>query len=137
MAAHERWNAERERQIGGRIAHQLPRDQCVLDFGFDLDARIAEAAAHALPHVTPAQHQAKQFPPHLGHALLDATGNSRLWVHRVDPVILQIPADILGVLRRKREGKRPRRGLARAIALPHRFYAGAGMFDAESRHRIF
>ena len=68
------------------------------------------------------------------HAPLDAFRQSRLWVYRVDRIILQIPADILRLLRRKREGKWPLLDLPHAIALKRRFNLRAGVRDSESRH---
>lgn len=62
----------RKRQIGNRIAHQLPGNQCIPDFGFDFNARVSQAVPRALPYISAAQHKAEQFASHFAHVPLDA-----------------------------------------------------------------
>src|ERR1019366_1857027 len=136
MAAHEGGDVERERQIGRWIAHQFPGDQRVGDLSLDFDARDVEVAADGLPHVAVRQYQLEQLATHLAHALLDALGGLRLGFHRVDPVILQIPADILSLLGREGEGKRPSLDLARPVAFQRCFHLGGDVGDSQSWHLI-
>src|ERR1035437_2579325 len=78
----------------------------------------------------------EQLAPHLAHALLDALGDLRGGIHRVDPVILQIPADILRLLGRECEGKRPSLGLAWAVAFQRRFHLPGAVSDSQSWHLV-
>src|ERR1035437_3024362 len=78
----------------------------------------------------------EQLAPHLAHAPLDALGDVRGGIHRVDPVILQIPADILRLLGRKCEAKRPPLELARAVAFQRRFHLPGAVGDSQSWHLV-
>jgi hypothetical protein len=98
VTAYERVDSQRERQIGHRIAHEFPGDQCIPDFSFDFDARLSEFAANARPDITAGQYLAEQLAPYFAHALLDTLGDRRGGMYWIDPVILQIPAEILRFL---------------------------------------
>jgi hypothetical protein len=98
VTADERGHAQRQRPIRNRVAQKFPRHQGVFDFGLDLDSRIAEAVAYGIPDFTSRKCQAEQFPPCFAHALFDSLRDLRRGLYRIDPVILQIPADIFGVL---------------------------------------
>ena len=50
------------------------------------------------PYVAALQDEPEQLASHFAYALLDAPGDFRCGFYRVDPVILQIPADILRFL---------------------------------------
>src|ERR1035437_2817708 len=78
----------------------------------------------------------EQLAPHLAHALLDALGDLRGGIHRVDPVILQIPADILRLLGRECEGKRPSLDLARPFAFQRRFHLPGAVGNSQRWHLV-
>jgi len=98
VAPDERRDGQRERQIGNRIAHQLPRNERIFKLRLDFDPRVTEASADGIPHIASSKHQMEEFPPDLAHALFGALRDLLLRVNWVDPIILQVPADILRVL---------------------------------------
>jgi hypothetical protein len=66
--------------------------------------------------------------------VLDALADFRGRVYRVDPIILQIPADILRVLGRNCKGKRPSFYLPDPIALKDSFRGRIGVEDSQNWH---
>jgi len=55
------------------------------EFRLNLNPRIAQIPAHALPHTTPPE-PIRTAPAHLTHALLETFGDRGLGLYRVDPI---------------------------------------------------
>ena len=90
------------------IADQLPRDGRGLgDARDNLDSRRRQMRLDERPKprgvVPPFEDLAKQRLPALGHERFDARGDLRRRVLRKLQIVLEIPADLLAILRRKRE----------------------------------
>ena len=108
LRTHERLRGQSEIDAGMGIADQLPRNGRGLgDARDDLDSRRRQMRLDERPKprsVLPIlEDRTKQRLPALGHELFDARGDLRRRVLRKLQIVLEIPADLLAILRRQRE----------------------------------
>ena len=78
------------------------------------------------PQSAAGKHGVEQLHAGAAHAFFDGCGDFRRRIERIDEIILQIPTEILDILRRECERERPRRGLARGAGALERCFDGGG-----------
>jgi hypothetical protein len=98
MPADEGGDVEGQRKVGARVAEKLPGDGGARDAGFDFDSGLAEAVAGGEPRVGSSKDGVEEIDAELAQTNFNAGGE--LWggVQRVNEVVLEVPADVFGVL---------------------------------------
>ena len=98
VSAGERGGAERQRDVGVRVADQLPGDgRGPFDRGDDLNVGVVKLFSQLGPHVASfvgVKHLVEQVPADLGNPLLDAGRDFRGGVLGELQVVLQVPAQV-------------------------------------------